>query len=110
MADVRSQGTFVIGTPEDDLVQGYNAPSSPGDLGQSQILTGFDLTRGALYALTFGSTSVETYKETETEVPDGNDAILGGQGDDALLGGGGNDRLIGGAASLDGNNDTLYGG
>jgi len=110
MADIRSHGLFIIGTSETDFLQGYNAPSAPGDRGGSQLLTGFGLESWSTYGLTPGSLSIDSYTETATEIADGNDALLGGEGNDTLLGGGGNDSLIGGAAGFFGNDDVLYGG
>ncbi len=110
MADIRSHGPFIIGTSENDFLQGYNAPGSPGDTGASQVLTGFGVDNWSAYNLTPGSFSIDSYTETATELADGDDALLGGEGNDTLLGGGGNDTLIGGAAGFSGNDDVLYGG
>lgn len=112
MALIRLNGPLLFGTPEDDTVQGYNAPGAPGDPGTNQLLTGFASPSLGLYGISIDPlTGAATgYTETRTEDADGNDAILGGLGNDVLVGGGGNDTLIGGAQGSLFNNDYLYGG
>ncbi|TIL48815.1 hypothetical protein, partial [Mesorhizobium sp.] len=108
MATIFSHGPTIAGTNDDDFLQGYNAPSAPGDFGASQLITGFPFSDWPSYGIV--GTVLVTYTEAKTPPADGNDSLLGGFGDDTLLGGGGNDTLIGGAASFFGNNDIMYGG
>ncbi|WP_271586810.1 Ig-like domain-containing protein [Bradyrhizobium sp. CCBAU 53415] len=109
MATIFSQGLRIVGTLEDDFLQGYNAPGAPGDDGNSQLLTGFPQNLWPQYGVD-PVTGAVSYIEPAQAVADGNDSLLGGAGNDTLLGGSGNDTLIGGASSAFGNSDILYGG
>src|SRR5262245_42273136 len=112
MVDTFSNQLILIGSSENDTLQGFPAPVS--DNGNSQLLTGFPESSWATYGVTrtapgdFGSADVN-YLEPTTPAADGNDTLHGGNGNDILLGVSGNAILIGGGPTS-GGNDLLYGG